>query len=152
MGTPEIFEEAQVRVLGQEHVYPMIAFGTLKKKSAFKLYARATGLDFQIANTISEQIGKYDDAVKHAEEDEKENIDIYDYVDDEYRHYIESSEEYWGIISDKKKAPSAYLLYQGNIRREIGLIKCKSESTKKEYITCVIDGSVAENYKFLKND
>ena len=152
VGTPEIFEEAQVRVLGQEHVYPMIAFGTLKKKSAFKLYARATGLDFQIANTISEQIGKYDDAVKHAEEDEKENIDIYDYVDDEYRHYIESSEEYWGIISDKKKAPSAYLLYQGNIRREIGLIKCKSESTKKEYITCVIDGSVAENYKFLKND
>ena len=33
-----------------------------------------------------------------------------------------------------------------------GLIKCKSESTKKEYITAVIDGAVAEKYKMLKND
>lgn len=152
VGTPEIFEEAQVRVLGQEHVYPMIAFGTLKKRSAFKLYAKAEGLDFQLANTVSEQIGNYEEAVKKANEDDKDAIDIYDYVDAEYEEYVEKSKKYWGIISDKKKAPSAYLLYQGNIRREIGLIKCKSESTKKEYITCVIDGSVAENYKFLKND
>ena len=28
----------------------MIAFGTLKKKAAFKLYARAKKLDFNIAN------------------------------------------------------------------------------------------------------
>lgn len=152
VGTPEIFEEAQVRVLGQEHTYPMIAFGTLKKKSAFKLYAKAEGIDFSLANAISEQIGNYDEAYKKADDEERESIDIYDFVDREYEEYIEKSKEYWGIVSDKKKAPSAYLLYQGNIRREIGLIKCKSESTKKEYITCVIDGAVAENYKFLKND
>lgn len=152
MGNPEIFEEAQVRVLGQDHVYPMIAFGTLKKKSAFKLYAKAEGLDFQLANAVSEQISYYDEAMKKADEEEKESIDIYDFVDKAYEKYIDRSREYWGIISDKKKAPSAYLLYQGNIRREIGLIKCKSESTKKEYITCVIDGAIAENYKFLKND
>lgn len=152
MGNPEIFEESQVRVLGQDHVYPMIAFGTLKKKSAFKVYAKAKGMDFRLANEISEQISNYDDAVKHADDDDKDNIDIYDYVDRAYEEYIEQSKEYWGIISDKKKAPSAYLLYQGNIRKEIGLIKCKSESTKKEYITCVIDGAIAENYKFLKND
>lgn len=152
VGTPEIFEQAQINVLGEEHVSPMIAFGTFKKKSAFKLYARAQKLDFDIANKISEQIGKYEDAVKYAEDDEKDEIDIYDYVDKQYRDYIEKSEKYWGIISDKKKAPSAYLLYQGNIRKEIGLIKCKSESTKKEYITCVIDGAIAEDYKYLKND
>lgn len=152
VGTPEIFEQAQVNVLGEEHVSPMIAFGTFKKKSAFKLYARAQELDFDIANKISEQIGKYEDAVKYAEDDEKNEINIYDYVDKQYRDYIEKSEKYWGIISDKKKAPSAYLLYQGNIRKEIGLIKCKSESTKKEYITCVIDGAIAEDYKYLKND
>lgn len=152
VGTPEIFEEAQVRVLGQEHTYPMIAFGTLKKKSAFKLYAKAEGIDFSLANAISEQIGNYDEAYKKADDEERESLDIYDFVDREYEEYLEKSQEYWGIISDKKKAPSAYLLYQGNIRREIGLIKCKSESTKKEYITCVIDGAVAENYKFLKND
>ena len=152
VGTVEIFEDAQKRVLGEDHVAPMIAFGTLKKKSAFKLYAKAKNMDFALANEISNQITQYDEAVKFAEEDEKDLVDIYDYVDEQYRDYIEQSEEYWGIIADKKKAPSAYLLYQGNIRREIGLIKCKSESTKKEYITCVIDGAIAENYKFLKND
>lgn len=152
VGTPEIFEQAQINVLGEDHVAPMIAFGTFKKKSAFKLYARAKGLNFDIANEISEQIGKYEDAVKYADDDEKDEIDLYDYVDRKYESYIKASEKYWGIISDKKKAPSAYLLYQGNIRKEIGLIKCKSESTKKECITCVIDGAIAEDYKYLKND
>lgn len=152
VGTPEIFEQAQINVLGEDHVAPMIAFGTFKKKSAFKLYARAKGLNFDIANEISEQIGKYEDAVKYTDDDEKDEIDLYDYVDRKYESYIKASEKYWGIISDKKKAPSAYLLYQGNIRKEIGLIKCKSESTKKECITCVIDGAIAEDYKYLKND
>ena len=152
LGTVEIFADAQEEIMGKDHAYPMIAFGTLKKKSAFKLYARANNLDFEIANAISKQIEKYDEAVKYAEDDEKDDIDIYDYVDEKYRDYIEKSEKYWGVISDKKKAPCAYLLYQGSIREEIGLIKCKSESTKKEYITTVIDGAVAEKYKFLKND
>lgn len=152
VGTPEIFEESQKRILGENHVAAMIAFGTLKKRSAFKLYARAKKMDFELANTISNQIGQYEEAVKNAPDDEKDEISIYDYIDKQYREYLEQSENYWGVISDKKKAPSAYLLYDGDIRREIGLIKCKSESTKKEYITCVVDGAVAENYKFLKND
>lgn len=151
-GTPEIFEESQKRVLGEEHVAPMIAFGTLKKKSAFKLYARAKNMNFDLANKISEQISQYDEAVKNASDEDKDEIDIYDFVDKQYADYIEQSKNYWGVISDKKKAPCAFLLYDGNIRREIGLIKCKSDATKKEYLTCVIDGMVAENYKFLKND
>lgn len=151
-GTPEIAEKAQKEIIGKNHVYPMIAFGTYKKKSAFKLYARAKKLDFEIANKISKQIEKYDEAVKYADDDERDEIDIYDYVDKQYHDYVTKSEVYWGIISDKKKAPCSYLLYSGDIREEIGLMKCKSESTKKEYITTVIDGAVAENYKFLKND
>lgn len=139
-------------MLGEEHVAPMIAFGTLKKKSAFKMYAKAKKLDFELANQISKQIDAYEEAVKNADEEDKDTIDIADYIDAQYIPYLDASKKYWGIINDKKKAPSAYLLYQGNIRREIGLIKCKSESTKKEYITCVIDGAIAENYKFLKND
>lgn len=152
LGTVEPFAEAQEEILGKDHAYPMVAFGTLKKKSAFKLYARASNLDFEIANAISKQIEKYDEAVKYADDDEKDDIDIYDYVDEQYRDYIEKSEKYWGIIDHKNKAPCAYLLYQGSIREEIGLIKCKSESTGKEYITTVIDGAIAEKYKFLKND
>lgn len=152
LGSVEPFVEAQEEILGKDHSYPMIAFGTLKKKAAFKLYARATNLDFEIANEISKQIDKYDEAVKYADDDDKDDIDIFDYIDEQYVPYIEKSKKYWGVIDNKKKAPCAYLLYQGSIREEIGLIKCKSETTKKEYITTVIDGAVAEKYKMLKND
>ena len=152
VGTVEIFEEAQKKVLGEEHVAPMIAFGTFKKKSAFKLYARAEKMDFDLANKISDQIGKYEEALRYASDNDKDDIRIENYVDEEYLPYYEKSKVYWGIVSDRKKAPSAYLLYQGNVRKEIGLIKCKSESTKKECITTVMDGGVAEKYKFLKND
>lgn len=151
-GTPEILEESQKKIMGEEHAAPMIAFGTLKKKSAFKIYAKSQNMDFELANKISNQISQYDEAVKLAEDDEKDNINIEDFVDKKYLPYLEQSKKYWGIVSDKKKAPCAFLLYDGNIRREIGLIKCKSESTKKEYITCCVDGAIAENYKFLKND
>lgn len=151
-GTPDIAAEAQEQILGKDHAYPMIAFGTCKKKSAFKLYARAQNMDFDLANTISAQIEKYDEALKYADDDEKNDINIYDYVDEQYHSYIDASKKYQGIIMDKKKAPCAYLLYSGSIREEIGLIKCKSETTKKEYMTAVIDGAIAENYKFLKND
>lgn len=151
-GTPDIAAEAQEEIIGKDHAYPMIAFGTCKKKSAFKLYARSQNMDFDLANTISGQIEKYDDALKYADDEEKDEIDIYDYVDEEYHSYIDASKKYQGIIMDKKKAPCAYLLYDGSIREEIGLIKCKSETTKKEYMTAVIDGAIAENYKFLKND
>lgn len=152
LGTPEIFEAAQIEVMGADHAVPLIAFGTLKKKSAFKMYARAMKLDFDLANAISAQIDEYDRAVKEAEDDEKDEIDIYDFVDPKYHDYLTQSKKYWGIISDKKKAPCAYMLYGGSIREEIGLIKCKSESTGKECITAVVDGAIAENYKFLKND
>ena len=151
-GTPDLLAEAQERVMGADHAVAMVAFGTLKKKSAFKIYAKAQGMEFDLANKISSQIGDYEKALKDADDEDKDMIDLYDYVDPQYQSYIEASEAYWGVISDKKKAPSAYLLYDGNIRREIGLMKCKSESTKKEYIVCVMDGAVAESYKFLKND
>ena len=152
LGTPEIFEKAQEIVMGEGHAYPMIAFGTLKKKSAFKMLARATNMDFELANTISKQIDNYETDLKHAEDEDKDLIDIFNYVDPKYHEYIKQSEKYWGIIDNKKKAPCAYLLYDGDIKSEIGLIKCKTESTKREYITTVIDGAIAEKYKFLKND
>lgn len=152
LGTVEPFAEAQKEILGEDHAYPMVAFGTLKKKSAFKLYARAANLDYDIANEISKQIDKYEEAVKYADDDDKDDINIYDFIDEQYKPYIDKSKKYWGVIDHKNKAPCAYLLYQGSIREEIGLIKCKSESTKREYITTVIDGAIAEKYKFLKND
>jgi len=151
-GNPEIFAQAQEDVLGIGHAYPMICFGTFQRPAAFKLYARAKKLPFDVANDISQQLKKYEEAMKYADDEDKDDIDVYDYVEEQYHDYIKQSEIYMGVIETKKKAPCGYLIFQGNIREEIGLIKCKSETTKKEYITTVIDGAIAENYKFLKND
>jgi DNA polymerase III alpha subunit len=152
LGNPEVFAEAQTELLGEGHSYPMCAFGTFKTKSAFKLYAKSQNLDFDVANEISQQIEKFEKALSYADDDEKDLILIEDYVDSEYLPLIEESKKYQGIISDKKAHPCGYLLYSGDIKSEIGLIKCKSESTGKETITTVVDGAIAEKYKFLKND
>lgn len=156
---PEIFAEAQTEVfvdtygeIGKEFSYPMIAYGTMKAKSAWKMYARAKNIDFALANAVSEQIEKYETALKHAEEDEKDEIDLFDYVDEQYHDILKDSENYLGIISDIKPHPCAYLIYQGNIRKEIGLIKIKAKNGKKEMLCTIMDGKWAEEYKFLKND
>lgn len=151
-GNPEVFVDAQEKILGVGHSYPMIAFGTLREKSSFKMYARAKNINFDVANKISKQIEEYEKAYKYASDEDKEFLDVYDYIGKEYHDVYKQSEIYKGVISDKKQHPCGYLLYQGNIKEEIGLIKCKSESTKKEVITTVIDGDIAERYKFLKND
>ena len=152
LGTPEIFAKAQEHVMGEGHAYPMISYKPLKTSSAFKLYAKSQNLDFQIANTITSQISEYEKALKHADDDLKDIIDIYDFVDIRYQKYLNESKKYRGIINSKSQAPCGYLIYDGDIRREVGLIRCKSDATKKEVITTVIDGAVAENYKFVKND
>lgn len=152
LGNPEVFIAAQKTVLGENHAFPMIAYGTFKRKSGFKLYARSQNLEFEIANEVSKQLEEYENDLKHADDDEKDLIDVYDYVDPKYHNLIKESEKYTGIISDKKPHPCAHLLYHGDIREEIGLIRIKSESTKKEVIACLIDGDIAERFKFLKND
>lgn len=152
LGTVEIFAEAQNKVLGEGHAYPMISYKPLQVSSAFKLYAKSQGLDFETSNEITSQIKDYEKALKHADDDNKSNIDLYDFVDKKYERYIDESKKYRGIINSKSQAPCGYLIYDGDIKREVGLIRCKSDSTNKEVITTVIDGMVAENYKFVKND
>lgn len=152
LGTPEIFADAQKHVMGEGHAYPMISYKPLQKSSSFKLYAKSQNLDFQIANSVTSQIAEYEKALKHADEDTKDTINIYDFVDVRYHKYLDESKKYQGIINAKSQAPCGYLIYDGDIRREVGLIRCKSDATKKEVITTVIDGAVAENNKFVKND
>lgn len=151
-GNPEVAEEAQTIVFGEGHSYPMIAYGTLKAKSAFKWYAGANHIPFDIANNISKQIDEYEKDLKYADEQDREDINIYHYVAEEYHYLLDDSKKYRGVIESKKRHPCGYLLYDGNIREEIGLIKVKTESTKKEYMVACIDGKMADKYGFVKND
>lgn len=163
LGNPEIFAEAQDEVMTEiygsdGHAYPMISYKPLQKSSAFKLYAKSQGLEFETANAVTAQIAAYEKALKHADsQEDKDALDIYDFVDKRYHKHLDESKKYQGIINAKSQAPCGYLIYAGDIKREIGLIRCVSgndngEDTSKSVVTTVIDGMVAENYKFVKND
>ena len=140
------FVQAQAEILGQDHSYPMIAYGTMKTSAAWKLYAKSQGIPFEVANAVSEQIKRYELAVKHADEDEKDDIDIGKFISREYRDIYDKSSDYLGLIVSWSIAPCSSLIYQGNIREEIGLVKIKDN------ICCLMDGKWAEEGHFLKND
>ena len=140
------FVQAQAEILGQAHSYPMIAYGTLKTSAAWKLYAKAQDIPFETANAVSEQIKKYELAVKHADEDEKDSIDINKFIGKEYREIYDDSAEYRGLIASWSIAPCSSLIYDGDIRTEIGLVRIKDN------ICCLMDGKWAEKGHFLKND
>lgn len=140
------FAQAQQEILGEDHAYPMIAYGTMQKSAAWKLYAKSQGIPFEIANAVSDQIKKYEMAVKHAGEDEKDDINVYDYIDKEYHEIYQRSKDYLGLVTSWSIAPCSYLLYAGSIRKEIGLVKIK------DHLCCLMDGHWAEDCHFLKND
>lgn len=147
----EPFARAQEDIMGAGHSYPMLAFGTLKVKSAFKLFARAKGVHPDIANDISKQLTRFELDVKHAEDDDKDLIDIADYVSAEYLPYIEGSKPYQGIVVSKSQAPCGYLISNVDIESEIGLIRVTN--AKKQSVMCtVIDGYTAEAFGYVKND
>lgn len=142
----EPFALAQQQILGEDHAIPMLSYGTMQVSAAWKLYAKSQGVPYETANTVSNQIKKYENALKHADEEDKEDIDINDYIGREYRSIFAKSADYQGIISSWSIAPCSYLLYQGSIRKEIGLVRIK------DHLCCLMDGKWAEACHFLKND
>lgn len=146
MANPPVFAKAQQEILGEDHAYPMISYHPMKTSKAWKLYAKSQGVSFDKANSVSEQIRKYEEAVKLADEDSKDDIDVMDYIAKEYHEIFEKSKGYRGITDSWSIAPCGYLLYEGSIRRQIGLVRINDN------ICCMMDGHWAEDGHFLKND
>jgi len=152
LGNPEVFVKAQEIIIGEGHSYPMIAFGTVKASGAWKLFSRISNIDFDTANDVSMQLQKYDMDLKHAEsEEEKESLDVLDYIEPKYHNIFNESKKYLGLVNSLTPHPCATLLFNnGDIREEFGLIKIKTGNV--EHICACCDGLFAENYKLLKND
>ena len=142
----EPFAKAQQEVLGEDHAYPMVSYGTMQVSAAWKLYAKSQGVPFEIANAISDQVRKYELALKHADEDEKDTIVVENYIDKQYLDIFNKSSDYRGLITSWSIAPCSYLLYEGSIRKEVGLVQVK------DHLCCLMDGHWAEENHFLKND
>lgn len=161
MANVPAFETAAKEILGEWGCLPMIAFGTVKTLSAFKLLARARDLDFDTSNTISKQLQNYEMDVKHAKEnnaddpdyDVDDDVQIDSYVEDQYLDLVEESKQYRGIITSISPHPCAHLLLDRDIRREIGVIRVKSKSGNKDAVyAAYIDGRTADSYNYLKAD
>lgn len=151
-GYPDKLQIAMEDIYGKGHCYPLIAYGTMKNKGAWKMYARVNNVDFDIANKISEQIDQYELDVKHASDDEKDNINIQDYISPEYYEIYKESTSYLKLVNSLSVHPCANLLYSEDIIEEFGLILVKSDTNKKETLCVCADGAWIENYKFLKAD
>ena len=119
----EPFMKAQREILGETSCYDLIAFGTLHLKSAFKMYARANDVEAHVANEVSKQIEKYEKAILYAEEDEKEDINVFDYVDkEEFGYIIDGCQRYLGIVDNRKGHPcflKGSLVFTSNGYKEI---------------------------------
>ena len=151
----EPFIQAQKDIIGENGTFDLIAFGTLHYKSAFKMYSRAYELDPQLANEVTKQIDKYELDLKHADEDEKDLIDIFDYVDEEYKPLIIGCQRYMGIIDNLKAHPCGTLCYGGDAIEDVGVIMVKSESQgekAKETFVAVIESGTIDAFGYLKQD
>lgn len=145
--------KALADVMGEWHSAQMVAYGTLKRLSAWKMYCRATNVDFETANKISDELKRYELDVKHADEDERDAINVFDYVPPEYHEQLRMSERYLGMIESISPHPCAFLLTQGDIRREIGIFRLNAKSGKKGVTyAAFIDGATADGYGYLKED
>lgn len=145
----EAFEQAQAELLGEWKSAPLVAFGTLKRLSAWKMYCRANNVPFETANSIGDSLKRY----RYASEEDADEISVYDYVPAEYHDLIGMSEKYMGLIDSISPHPCAYLLCTEDIRREIGIIRLSSKGAKKKTVyAAFIDGVTAESFGYLKND
>lgn len=105
IGNPEVFIEAQSKIMGEGHSFPLVAFRKLKTKSAWKMYTKARNVPFDISNEISDRIGDYEKALKYAPDDEKDTISIYDFIDKKYHKIFEESKKYRKMIDGKASHP-----------------------------------------------
>lgn len=148
-----LFGEAMAEVMGEWHCAPMVAYGTLKRLAAWKMYCRAANVPFDVANELSDQLKAYELDVKHADEDENDEINVEDYVPEKYREYLKASEKYLGMIDSISPHPCAYLICNNDIRREVGIFRINSKTGKKKVVyAAFIDGATADAYGYLKND
>jgi len=143
---PKPFIKAQKELLGDDNSYYMVAYGKLKEKSAWKMYAKVNNIEFDTANKISKQIESFELDYKHAEEEDKEYLNIYDYIEKQYHKIYDESKIYQGIIDSISPSPCSHLLLDKPISEEVGILKIK-----EEYCAC-IDGVTAESFGYMKND
>lgn len=148
----EPFVKAAKKLLGEHGCYPLMAIEKFKPKSAWKMYARINNVSVEESNDISQAIAKYMKDVTEAEEEAKDSIDIEDYIPKQYIDIYNKSIKYQGIVSNFKVHACGYLLFDGDIREEIGLMSAICESTQKRTVCACVQGGYLDPMGYVKDD
>ena len=125
--SPIPFIQASKEILGDDGIYYMVAYGTMKESSSFRNLCRARNLDMKEYNEVAKNLEKYES-------------------DPIWGEIIQESKKFIGVIDSISPSPCSFLLLDKPISEEIGLIKIGDE------ICCCIDGYTSDEWKFLKND
>lgn len=152
VATQEPFVKASRKLLGEYGCYPLMAIEKLKEKAAWQLYAGANDVKPEDANKISKYLDEYNKALKYADDEEKENINVEDYIPSEYINLFRQSNEYQGITINLKVHACGHFIFDGDIRREVGIISAVSETTGKRTICAAIEGGYLDEFGYVKED
>ena len=165
IATQPPFVSAARELCGEHGCYPLLAVGKLGEKSGFKLYADINGIEPSVANDITSAIDRYNEAIKQVDDEEdKKQILIEEYITDpQHLAVFKASKPYQGIVEQARCHACGHIVFNGNIDRpndvgygdvryEIGLIRCVSESTGKSTIVANIEGGLLDAYGYVKDD
>lgn len=124
----EPFIQASKDLLGENNCGWMISWKPLQESSGFRLYCKAIGME----------IGEYNDIAKDLDKYREDPI---------WSKVIEASKPFIGVVEGVSESPCSMVLYDKDVRNEIGMIK-----TPNGKICCMLDGYNCDKYKYLKND
>lgn len=128
---PEPAIQASKEILGEDNVYYMVAYGTMKDSAAFRNYCRSLDLKMDEYNEIAKDLDKYRN-------------------DEYWGKIIEESKKFLGVIDSVSPHPCAFLLLDKPISEEIGIIRTGSGN---DITYCaLIDSGTSDMWKYLKND
>ena len=147
----EPFVKAAKKLLGEHGCYPLMAVEKFKPKSAWKMYSRVNDIEPEKANEVSKAIDSYLKACKEAGDD-ADGIDITEYIPKQFLSIYNESVKYQGVVSNFKVHACGHLLFDGDIREEIGLMSAVSESTHKRTVCACVQGGYLDTYGYVKDD
>lgn len=144
----EPFLLASKEVLGDDHCYMMVAYGTLQSSGAFKVMAKRMGYEEDQIKEFGKKLAEIEKIKDKKKHDEEYNKML---QDKKFGDILKESEKFIGVIDSISPSPCSSLLWDESITRKLGLRRVGDEN-KKSVICCNIDGYTADTWKFLKND
>lgn len=148
----EPFVKAARDLLGEHGCYPLMTLSKLKEKAAWQLYAGSQGVSPATANIVSKSIDAYNKERKHADEEDLKFIQLEDFIPAEYIEIYRKSLDYQGITIGFGTHACGHLIFDGDIRREIGITSAINMQTGKRTLVAAVEGKYLDEFGYVKED